>query len=134
MNKLAILLCAALAPLLSGCVALAAGAAGAMIATDVLENQTYVAQFNMDADELWHSAKATVSHSSTDPIEVDRDLRTVRAKIDGAVVVVSVETFDLNQSLLRVEAKKYGMVNGEIANMVLQSIVDDLDETQQGSL
>ena len=24
-----------------------------MIATDVLENQTYVAQFNMDADELW---------------------------------------------------------------------------------
>ena len=134
MNKLAILLCAALAPLLSGCVALAAGAAGAMVVNDVMENKTYVAQFNMDADEVWHSAKATVSHASTDPIEVDRDLRSVRAKIDGAVVEVSVETFDLNQSLLRGEAKKYGVINGEIANMVLQSIIDDMDAAEPGAL
>ena len=134
MKKLVILLCVALAPMLSGCLALAAGAAGAMVATDVLENQTYVAQFNMEADEVWHAAKATASHASTDPVEVDRDLRTVRAKIDGAIVVISVETFDLNQSLLRVEAKKYGLVNGEIANMVLQRIVDDMDGAAVGSL
>jgi hypothetical protein len=41
---------------------------------------------------------------------------------------VSVETYDLNRSTLRVSAKKYGVNNGEIAKMVYDKIIHEVDQ------
>ena len=40
--------------------------------------------------------------------------------------VPQVETFDINQSTLRVRATKYGLTSGELANEVQRRIVRDL--------
>ena len=127
MKKLLPLLALCVLPLASGCAVLAGAAVGTVVVNEMVENKVYEAQFNLDAEEVWHSAKSTVSHLSSDPLVVDRDLRSLKAKIDGAQVTVSVETFDLNKSILRVEARKYGMINGEIAKGVLTNIREGLE-------
>jgi len=111
----------------SSCALMAGAAAGGVVYNEFAENKIYEAQFNMDSEAVWHSAKATVSHTATDPIEVDRDLRKLVAKIDGAVVIVTVETFDLDQSILRIEAKRYGIIDGEVASRVLTKIREGLE-------
>jgi hypothetical protein len=127
MKKLLPLFALATLPLFSGCAVLAGAAVGTVVVNEMVENKVYEAQFNMDAEEVWHSAKATASHASSDPIEVDTDLRKLKAKIDGATVTISVETFDLDQSILRVEARKYGVINGEIAKNMLTKIREGLE-------
>lgn len=113
--------------LFSSCALMAGAAAGGAVYNEFADNKVYEAHFTMDAEELWHSAKATVSHMATDPITVDRDLRSLTAKIDGTVVVISVETFDLNQSILHVEAKYYGVVDGETGSQVLAKIREGIE-------
>ena len=113
--------------LFSSCALMAGAAAGGVVYNEFAENKVYEAQFSIDSERVWHSAKATISHTATDPIEVDGDLRKLVAKIDGAVVIVTVETFDLNQSILRIEAKRYGIIDGEVASRMLNKIREGLE-------
>jgi len=126
-TSIALVLLIAATSLFSSCALMAGAAAGGAVYNEFAENKVYEAHFGLDAEAVWHSAKATVSHMATDPIEVDSDLRSLTAKIDGTVVVVSVETFDLNQSILRIEAKYYGVVDGESGNRVLTKIKEGLE-------
>jgi hypothetical protein len=117
-----------LAPLFSGCVAAAAGVgAGVYISQDVADPSIYVVRVPHDVKTAWASAKATLSNSSPKPIETRDDVRTAIAEIDNAKVTVVVETFDLDQSSIRVSARKYGVANGELAGIVANKIVIDLD-------
>ncbi len=128
MRKIA-LLSLLLAPALSGCFALGLGAvAGALVGTEVLENETYVATLDADALRVWYTAKATAARESFNPIVVDEDRRELTMDYDDAKVTVNIETFDLDTSILRVRARKYGVANGEIANLIMKRIVEDLDE------
>ena len=61
-------------------------------------------------------------------IETDEDHRTCVAKLDNSTVVVGVEVFDLNRSQLKVSAKKYGVSNGEMAELVMNQIVLELED------
>lgn len=117
-----------LVPVTQGCVAAALGVgAGVLVSQDLTNNNTYVGQLNKDSNKVWASAKTTLSHMSLKPIDVDNDTRTATADIDGASVTVNVETYDLNQSRLKVAAKKYGVNNGEIADHVFKRITADLE-------
>ena len=113
-------------PLLAGCGALLGVGAGVVISQEALDNNTYVAHIPQDADIVWATAKSSLSRQSTELMEVDESLRKARAVIDGANVDVSIEVFDLNRSVMRVTAKKYGVSNGEIAEMTLNKILRDL--------
>lgn len=126
MRKL-LLVALATIPLTQGCAALLGVGAGVLITQEMLDNQTYVARLELGSERMWPSAKTTLSHLSLKPIDVDDDLRVAIADIDQAKVTVAVETYDLNQSILRVSAKKFGVANGEIAKMVLDKILDDVD-------
>lgn len=117
------------APLIQGCVAAALGVgAGLVVSQDVLDNNTYVAHLNVDVNRTWASVKTSMSHASLKPMDVDNDVRKVTAEVDGAKVIASVETYDLNRSVVNVSAKKYGVSNGEIAKMVLDKILNDLEK------
>ena len=111
----------------SGCAAAAAGVAAVIISQDVLDNNVYVATLDRGADEVWTSAKVALNHASLKPIDVQDDVRTAVAEIDDATVTVNVETYDLNRSTLRVSAKKYGVNNGQIAKMVYDKILNEID-------
>lgn len=116
------------ATLLPGCLAVAGGiAGGVLLSSDVLDNSVYVAQLDSDAAKVWSSVKVTLNHASLKPIEADEDLRKATAEIDGAKVTAAVETYDLDRSVLRVSAKKYGVNNGEIAKMIYDKIIADLE-------
>jgi ferredoxin len=58
------------------------------------------------------------------------DQRKAVADVDGAKVTVTVEAYDLDRTTVRVAAKKYGVNNGEIAKMVLERILTDLDKLE----
>jgi hypothetical protein len=112
----------------SGCVAAAAGAAAVIVSQDVLDNNVYVARLDRPADLVWASSKVALSHLSPKPYEVQDDIRQATADVDDAKVTVTVDTYDLNRSTLRVSARKYGVNNGEIAKMVYDKILQELDK------
>jgi hypothetical protein len=112
----------------SGCAAVAAGAAAVVISQDVLDNNVYVARLDRPADIVWASSKVALSHLSPKPYEVQDDIRQATADVDDAKVTVTVDTYDLNRSTLRVSARKYGVNNGEIAKMVYDKILQELDK------
>lgn len=122
------LLLALLAAPLAGCGALLGVGAGIVISQEAIDNDTFVAHIDRDADIVWATAKSSLSHQSTELMKVDEDLRRVEGVIDNADVTVSVEVYDLNRSILRVSATKYGVSNGEIAEMALNKILDELQE------
>ena len=118
-----------LAPLFQGCVAAGVGlvAGGVLLGQEVLDQSTYVARLDVDVNTTWSTTKTTLSHMSTKPIDTDEQLRSATADIDSGSVVASVETYDLNRSVLKVSAKKYGVVNGALAKSVYDRILNDLD-------
>ena len=113
-------------PLVSGCVAVAAGGVAGVLVHDSMDNSTYTAQVRSDVRRTWASAKSSLSHVSLKPITTNDELRTATADVDGGVVTVSVEAFDLDQSTVRVSAKKFGLNNGTLAKYVHDKILDDL--------
>ncbi len=118
-----------IAPLFQSCAAAALGVgAGVLISQEMMDNNIYVGHLNADVNKVWSTTKTTLSHSSLKPIDVDNEVRTANAEIDGAKVTVHVETYDLNRSLLKVSAKKYGVNNGEIAELTFQKIVAALEQ------
>ena len=123
-----LLLLLSLAPFFTGCGVLAVGAASILISQEVLDNNIYVATLDRDADEVWTSTKVALNKASLKPIDVQEDIRQAVAEIDDAKVTVGVETYDLNRSTLRVSAKKYGVNNGEIAKLVYDKILHEIEK------
>jgi hypothetical protein len=118
-----------LAPLFQSCVAAGVGlvAGGVLLSQDVIDSTTYTARLDVEVNRTWATAKTTLSHMSTKPIDTDEQLRSAKADIDGGTVTVSVETYDLNRSTIKVSAKKYGVANGELAKSVYDKILNELD-------
>lgn len=104
--------------------------AGLVLSHDVLDNNTYVAHVNEEAALTWAVAKSSLTHQASDPITVNDDLRTAEAKVDGANVTVSVETYDEGNCRLMVSAHKFGVNNGAVADAVLQQLLVALHETR----
>lgn len=118
-----------LLPLLGGCAAAVLGVgAGVVISQEVGENNSHLAHLNEDPARVWVVTKSTLSHLASEPIHVDEDLRRVSGKVDGATVDISVETYDQNRCLVRVGARRYGIANGETAEMVLNRLLTRLTE------
>jgi len=113
-------------PLLPGCIVAAAAVGGAAAGTVLLEDNTYVSHLNYPSNTVWAQTKATLAKKSIDPIDVDESRRRAVAKIEGTTVTCSVETYDLNVSVLKIEGRKFGFPENEIAKVVLDRITAEL--------
>jgi len=112
-----------LCPLFGGCVAAAAaGVGGAIASQELVDNNSYVSHINLDVKKVWPTVKTFLSDASLELIEVDDEVRLAKAKIDGANVTVSVEAYDIDKSIMRVSAKKYGFNDGELARIIMERI------------
>ena len=115
----------AVAPLGSSCVALAGGAAaGFLISQEVLPNAVHSATVARDVDEVWVSVQDTLGLLSFDPITVEDFPRVATGVVEGATVIVKVHAYDLDRTVISVEAEKYLVSRGEIAERVMNSILD----------
>jgi hypothetical protein len=129
MHKPLLLLALVAAPLsaclLSGCVVAAVGT-GVVVGEVMFEDNTFIGQLNSESGRAWAQTKTTLSKRSAQPIDVDEARRRVVADIDGATVTASVETYDVNVSVLRVSAKKYGFPDNDVARMMFDRISEDI--------
>ncbi len=127
MNKTTLAVLLAL-PLGTSCAALAAGtAAGIVISKEATDNHSYVSRVSADVHEVWATVKTTLSDASTSLIEVDEGLRTVKGKIDGADVQISVEAYDIDKTTIRVLAQRYYMNDGDTAEWVMDKLLTRLE-------
>ena len=113
------------AALMSSC-ATAAVAGTAVVINDEFVDNSQSVLVPYQVDYVWAAAKSTLSHMTTDLLDVDTDLRTIKTYIDGALVIVQVETYDVNQTRIRVAAKRYLVYSDEVAASVRDGIVRDL--------
>ena len=119
---LALVLCIAPA-----CQLLVPATAGAVAANSANEDSTYVVQVRVGVDVAWASTKATLSHLSLKPIDTDDAARTAIAEIDNSKATVTVETYDLDQSVIKISATKFAFGDSATASMVKDRIISDLD-------
>jgi hypothetical protein len=112
---------------LGGCAVVAGGVAAVVVTQEVLDNNTYVSYVNRDVSQVWPTVKVFLAEQSLELIEVDEAQRTAKAKIDGAKVTVSAETYDLDKSVVRVSASRYGVNDGEMARIVNERLVRRLE-------
>ena len=111
---------------LPSCAPVAVVGAAIVINDEFVDNaQSSVVPHGLDF--TWACAKDTMSHMTSDLIEVDEDMRTIQTYVDSALVTVQVETYDANQTRIRVAAKRYLVYSDEIATSVRDSLVRDLN-------
>jgi hypothetical protein len=126
MHKLLFFVALCSAPLLQGCLFASATAAGVVVSQEVIEDNTYIGHINADVNKVWAQAKISLGKLSPTPIDVQNDMRRATADVDGATVKVTVETFDLNVSVLRVSARRYGIASGDDAKYAFDKIWEDM--------
>jgi hypothetical protein len=119
----------ALVPSFQSCIVAAAAGAGAVVGNVMMEDNTFISHLNTDSQRTWVQTKATLSRKSPKPIEVDENRRRATADLDGSIVTVTVETYDLNVSVLKVSAKKYGFPDNDIAKIIMDRITEDLNKS-----
>ncbi len=119
--------------LVGGCVGVAAGAVGAVVITqEMLDNNTYVSQLNEDVKTVWSTVKIFLAENSLELIETDDHARLAKAKIDGAMVEVQVEAYDLDKTIMRVAARRFGVNDGELARTIMERILRQLEHQRGG--
>jgi hypothetical protein len=110
-------------PLTSSCAAALIGAGAGLVASqELLDNNTYVSHIERDVSYVWPEVKIYLSEASLDLIDVDESKRTVVARIDGADVLASVEAWDMDRTIVRLEARKFGVNDGEMARTIMERI------------
>ena len=120
-----------LAPLLHGCVAVAAGAGAGYLIHREVTDESHSVQVQMDVDAVWASVRETLAIDADLNFEVEvADFpRVAKTRIDGADVRVEVEAYDIDRTLVRVRAARFDIANdGPLAERTLNRILDRLEE------
>lgn len=103
----------------------------AVVGTAILVNDDFAQNAQSvivpyEAEYVWAAAKSSLSHMTDDLLDIDPDLRTIKTYVDGAQVLIQVETFDAGQTRIRVAAKRYLIFSDEVASNVRDGIERDL--------
>lgn len=118
---------ALLLSLAPACAPLVIGGGAVLVSQSAIEDSTYVVQVKAGVELAWASSKTTLSHLSLKPIDTDDEARKAVAEIDSSKVTVTVEAYDLDQSVIKVSAMKFGIRDGASAAMVKDKILADLE-------
>ncbi len=103
----------------------------AVVGTAILVNDEFADKaqsviVDYPSDYVWAAAKSSMAHMTDDLLDIDADLRTIKTYVDGALVLVQIETFDVGQTRIRVGAKRYLVFSDEVATNVRDGIQRDL--------
>jgi len=118
---------------LSSCVAAAVvgvGLGAVVISQEVTDSNVYVTHLSMNVNEVWPTAKIFLADQSLELIETDEQAHIAKARIDGANVTVGVEAYDIDKTLMRVSAKRYGVNDGDMARIITERLTRRLDQVQ----
>lgn len=110
---------------LHGCAPVAVVGAAIVVNQEFADN-AQVAIVEDDVAFVWASVKSTMTHMTTDLLQVDEDVLAVRTYVDNAQVTVQVERYDVGETRIRTAAKKLLVYNDEVARKVQERIIADL--------
>lgn len=108
----------------ASCIAIAGAGAGILIHQELYPSyiQSHV---GADVEEVWATAKAVLAEESEGPIEVVQEFpREVKGDLDGTEVRVRVEAYDLDQTIVRVYARRFGVYDQYKAEAFTNMILD----------
>lgn len=126
MNKIILALVALFTFTVSSCAPLAITGL-ALVITDEWKENALTAVVNDDVDLVWPAVRSSVSEMTDALLHVDEDHRTLSTRIDNAVVTVHVKEYAVGESRIYVDAKKYMVANPEVADLVMNRLVKDLN-------
>lgn len=132
-SDLTLALALTLPTFVAGCAAAAVvgvGLGAVVISQELTDSNVYVTNLSMNANEVWPTAKVFLSDQSLELIDSDEQARIAKARIDGANVTVAVEAYDVDKTLMRVSAKRYGVNDGDMARIITERITRRLDQAQ----
>jgi hypothetical protein len=111
---------------LPSCAAIAVAGVGVAISQEFMDNSVsyYVPG---DVGSSWVAAKRVVNNLSMDPIKTDEAQRTLEAVVDGSMIYVRVEAFDINETKVQVMAKRALTYENELASDIAFRIRHSLD-------
>jgi hypothetical protein len=125
-----VLLLAGFSTLASGCAGVVAGGVAAVVVSqEMLDNNTYVSHVNQDVTQVWPTTKVFLAEQSLELIEADDQARRATADVDGAKVTIAVEAYDLDKSVVRVAAKRYGVNDGDLARIITERLTRRLESS-----
>jgi hypothetical protein len=111
----------------AGCIAVAAGAtAGFLVSREVKAGDVQSATVALDVERVWSEAQATLRSLSTKGVSVQSSPRIVKGVVEGADVSIEVQAYDLDRTVVLVEAKKTMQPVGTVAERVLDALLDRL--------
>ncbi len=88
------------------------------------------ADVEADADLVWFSAKTGLSSVADYGQFVDEEEHVARAIVDDAIVVVRVVPLDSGEMRILVEAKKYMVNHAELAELVMNRVMHNLEASR----
>lgn len=110
---------------LNGCAPVAVVGAAVVVNEEFADN-AQVAIVKEDVAFVWASVKSTMTHMTTDLLQVDEDIQAVRTYVENSQVTVQVERYDVGETRIRTAAKTLMVYNDEVARKVQERIVADL--------
>ena len=116
----------ALLPLSASCLGLAAGA-GFLISQDVSGNK-HVSHVSYDVDRVWPATQAAVREmAGTNPVTVSSGVpRMIKTRIEGRDVTITVEAYDVDQTLIKIEAWMVAVADPKMAESISNRIIAQL--------
>jgi len=112
---------AAVAPLASGCVAVAAGGLGVMLSQE-FQKGAQIVHYDRDAELVWLRVKETLSHLSTRQPIFEEAERRAFATVEGGAVRVDVIEASEGRCRVSVTGRRYGLQSPELALSTLDAV------------
>ena len=116
-------------PLVSSCVVAAVAGATVLVTDELRENASSVI-LPISPELAWAATKASVSRQTGALLHEDEAHWTIETtmgtNLEQGTVVVAVEEFDVGQTRILVNAKKFAVHNQERSDQVLRQIEADL--------
>lgn len=113
------------AAFLNSCALMAVSGAAVLITEEFRDNAISTV-VPLETNIAWTGSLASLSRQTTALIHRDDAHMSASTMIDGGEVTVHVEQYDLGQTRILVEAKKYLIHNPELSAFVLERIEQDL--------
>ncbi|HIG86377.1 MAG TPA: hypothetical protein EYQ25_04980 [Planctomycetes bacterium] len=111
--------------LLNSCTLMAVSGAAILITEEFRDNAVSTV-VPLEPAIAWTGVLASLSDQSNDLVHRDDAHNSARTMIDGGEVTVYVEQFDLGQTRILVEAKKYMVHSQDLSVLTLERIEQDL--------
>ena len=119
----------------SSCLALAGVGVGYIISREELANSTFEARVRDDVENVWPLVQEAfeILHDPRSETVVVEEPRRIEGQVDYSKVTIHIDAYDLDLTVIRVQAASYGTADRATAQEVLEYVLDRLSDQPRHS-